>query len=230
VNGIDQVQWDPDKDTFITQQYDRGNFATAKIRNKVQLQKEFLLEAREDAPLFGFVGRLTQQKGLELILGAVQDMVRMPAQFVFLGIGDPKTEAALKRVAADYPEKFAVHLGFNEPLGHQIYAGSDFFLMPSEFEPCGLSQMVSLRYGTIPVVHRTGGLVDTIHPYSAFNRKGTGFVFARFDQKSFLHALQQALAAYADPESMTRLRRNAFDADFSWERSARQYQELYRCV
>ena len=230
LNGIDQQQWDPDKDRHIAQKYNRRDYSGAKARNKSQLQKLLLLEAREDVPLFGFVGRVTQQKGMALILGSAKELIQMPAQFVFLGLGEERFTKELEDITKSYPEKFAARLEFNEPLGHQIYAGSDYFLMPSEFEPCGLSQMISLRYGTVPIVYKTGGLADTVKSFSALHRDGNGFVFTRYDQKSFLAAVKKALAAYADGVSRQRLCQNAFASDFSWERSARQYQELYRCA
>jgi starch synthase len=230
LNGIDYNLWDPGKDGHIAQPYNQEDAAPAKARNKAQIQKELFLEMRADFPLFGFVGRLTRQKGMGLILPSVRDMISMPAQFVFLGIGDKQYENELKELAVRCPEKVAVRFEFNEPLGHQIYAGSDFFLMPSEFEPCGLSQMIALRYGTIPVAYKTGGLADTVKHYSKWQRSGNGFVFTHYDPKSFIGAVKKALAAYADRETMERLRHNAFTSDFSWERSARQYEELYRCV
>ena len=230
LNGIDRAQWDPDNDGHIARKYNRHDYIAAKARNKVQLQKLLSLEAREDVTLFGFVGRLTQQKGMALILESVHELLKMPAQFVFLGIGEERFTKELEEVTRRYPEKFAARLEFNEPLSREIYAGSDCFLMPSEFEPCGLSQMISLRYGTVPLVYKTGGLADSVKHYGALHHDGNGFVFTHYDKKSFLDAVKKALAAYAHRETWRRLCQNAFASDFSWERSARKYLELYQCA
>jgi starch synthase len=162
------------------------------------------------------------------VVRAWYDLVQRPLRMVVLGTGEPDVQDGFRALAAQAPDRFAVRLAYDEALAHKIEAGADMFLMPSRFEPCGLTQMYSLRYGTVPVVRATGGLVDTVEPWDPATRKGTGFRFDYPDGTGMMWALDQALAAYQDRESWTRLMKNGMAKDFSWTRSAREYVELYR--
>ncbi|MCK5014639.1 MAG: glycogen synthase GlgA [Candidatus Omnitrophica bacterium] len=230
LNGLDHDVWNPRTDSFIAAKYSADDFSDAKLTNKMQLQKELYLDARDDVPLFGFVGRLSHQKGLDLVIDTIKDLVKMDVQMVFLGLGNGHYQEKLKQAAALYSENIAVRFDFNEPLGHQIYAGSDLFLMPSQFEPCGLSQMISLYYGTIPVVFKTGGLADTVKPFGLLNKDGNGFVFTDYSNAGFLKIVQKAVKVFSNDKEFHRLRGNALRRDFSWEKSARVYQEVYNNV
>jgi starch synthase len=228
LNGIDDKIWNPQTDGFIAQKYSQDNFKEAKSINKTQLQKELHLEVNEDIPLFGFVGRLSKQKGMDLILEAMEGLINMNVQMVFLGKGEDRYQNQLSRLAARYSEKISASFDFNEPLGHRIYAGSDFFLMPSEYEPCGLSQMISLTYGTIPIVSHTGGLVDTVKPFNFINRDGNGFVFNQHTPAALMDEIKKTLNVYQHKDQFDRLRVNTFCSEFSWDKSAQKYQEIYR--
>ena len=224
LNGLDYGIWDPQKDPWIDPPFSAQN-GQGKLENKRRLQKEFKLPQREDVPLFSFVGRLSQQKGIELIADAMKTLVEMDLQIAILGTGEEKYHRRLQDFAQRYPQKFGVHLTFNDPLAHRVYAGSDLFLMPSVFEPCGLSQMISLRYGTIPIVYKTGGLADTITP---FDQDGNGFIFTSYTPTAFLNTLKQAMDVYRDNVRFKKLMGKAFAANFSWEESAKKYLQLYQ--
>jgi starch synthase len=230
LNGLDYRIWDPAVDENIARKYSAKDFNDAKLVNKSHLQKELGLKVSNDAPLFGFIGRLSHQKGIDLILDHIDALVQMGVQIAFLGMGDKQYQGALDQKALQYSENIALCPDFNEPLGHRVYAGSDFFLMPSRFEPCGLSQMISLCYGTIPVVFRTGGLVDTVKPYGLFAKNGNGLMFSRYDQTGFLKVIKKAVKIFQLKAQLKHLRQNAFRSRFTWEKSARQYREIYRCA
>jgi starch synthase len=223
LNGLDYNIWDPRRDRNITINYTADNFQP-KADNKTALQKKFQLPTRSDVPVLSFVNRLSYQKGIDLLNQAMPTLMKLDAQFVFLGIGEEKYHRMLKSWAKEYPQKIAVKLAFDEELAHQVYAGSDFFLMPSIYEPCGLSQMISLRYGTIPVVYRVGGLADTIVPH---DQGGNGFVFAQYNPDAFCDIIKKAVTCYGDKEGFKKIIAQAFKANFSWEDSARQYVGLY---
>ncbi len=223
LNGLDNTVWNPQSDKLIAHRYSAQDIA-GKYKNKAELQKQCKLPIRSDVPLFGFVGRLSYQKGIDLISEGMPTIARMDLQMVFLGVGDDKNHEIVKNMASRYPKKIAACLEFNEKLGHQIYAGSDIFLMPSVYEPCGLSQMISLRYGTVPLVHKTGGLKDTV---TAYDRGGNGFVFTEYTPDAFVAAVKQAVDVYHDKSGFKRLVQKAFECHFSQTDSARQYRELY---
>lgn len=223
LNGLDYETWDPENDKLIPHRYSAKK-AAGKHKNKARLQKDCNLPARVEVPLFGFVGRLSHQKGIDLIHEAVERIAKMDLQMILLGVGDERNQKILTDMAARYPEKISVHLEFNEKLGHEIYAGSDIFLMPSVYEPCGLSQMISLRYGTIPLVHKTGGLADTIIPYP---EDGNGFVFTEYTRDAFIRAVQEAVDVYHDKPRFAGLIQRAFECEFPWRDSAKQYLGLY---
>jgi len=230
LNGLDHTIWNPAADEFIAEKYSADDFDDAKLANKMQLQKELRLEVRDDIPLFGFVGRLSHQKGLDLVFETLDDLLKMDVQMVFLGVGDGQYQKKLEEIAGLYPDNIAVCFEFNEPLGHKIYAGSDLFLMPSRFEPCGLSQMISLRYGTIPVAFKTGGLADTITPFGLWRTYGNGFVFTKYTAGDFLNTVKKAVKVFRNEKRFHRLRTNAFDSEFSWKHSANQYRDIYQCL
>ena len=230
VNGIDHNIWDPSSDPFLEHTYDAGSLEH-KAGNKSQLQQTLGLAPRGDVPLLGFVGRLVEQKGLELILPVLEQMLALPAQLVVLGTGESGYEQRLQEMAAAQPDSMAVVLAYNESLAHNIEAAADIFLMPSLFEPCGLNQLYSLRYGTLPVVREVGGLADTVVDVNAqtlAESTATGFVFRQPDPAALLGAVQRAAETWHDEATWRQLQRNAMGQDFSWQHSANRYLELYR--
>jgi starch synthase len=229
LNGIDTRVWDPATDTMLVQNYDRDSL-DAKVINKLALLQELGLDAADELPLFGFVGRLAEQKGLDLLLPVLDELLQTPARVVVLGTGDARLEQALVALAERHPGSLAVILAYNETLAHRIEAAADVFLMPSLFEPCGLNQMYSLRYGTLPLVRTVGGLVDTVTHASAANLaagSATGFVFVEPDSQALWGALQCALQLWPDRDAWRQMQRTAMAQDFSWQRSARSYLSLY---
>ena len=198
VNGIDTVGNDPSADPHIAENYDARNFETKKPICKAQLQKECGLPEREDVALVGLVSRLVEHKGLEIISQAIDEMMKLDIQFVILGTGDEKYENMLRDAAAKYPEKISLNLCFSQSMASKIYAGSDIYLMPSKSEPCGLSQLLAMHYGSVPIVHETGGLKDTVVPFNCMTGEGLGFTFQSFTQYDMLDALNRALDVYTN--------------------------------
>lgn len=230
LNGVDYSIWDPAIDPLLPHHYSAEKMS-GKAENKRVLQRRLQLPEKPDTPLLGLVSRFAEQKGIDLVLEAAPELLRQGAQLVLLGSGDGALERAARTLAKKHPQKVAVHIGYDEGLAHLIEAGADLFLMPSRFEPCGLNQLYSLRYGTLPVVRRTGGLADTvIHTdrQSLADGTATGFVFEHPTADGLIWAVKQALACYAKPACRTRVMSNAMAQDFSWDRSARQYQQIYR--
>jgi len=219
LNGLDYAIWDPDKDTFITQNYSYLSIEN-KIYNKLALQKLCRLPVNAEVPVLGIVSRLAEPKGFDIIAEDLSQIVKLGAQLVILGTGDKKYHQILEAAAKKYPHAISSNLKFDDPLAHKIYAGSDIFLMPSSYEPCGLGQLISLRYGTIPLVFKTGGLADTIN-------KENGFTFTKYTAADFLKTIQQALAAYKDKKKWGILVSNAMKSNFSWAASAKKYSQLY---
>jgi len=230
LNGLDYCIWDPSTDEGIAKKYTTTDFTEAKLTNKIQLQKELGLKVSGDIPLFGFVGRLSHQKGIDLLLDISAELVQMNIQLVFLGTGDKQYQSALNQLASQYSENISVCFDFNESLGHRIYAGSDFFLMPSRFEPCGLSQMISICYGSIPIVFQTGGLADTIKPFGLFAQNGNGLMFSKYRKADLLNEIKKAIKIFQQKDKFKKFRLNAFQSRFTWEQSANHYQEIYRCA
>ncbi len=220
LNGIDTDTWDPARDSHIASPYDADRLE-AKRPNKAALQRELGLEERDDAPLLGFVGRLVEQKGADLVIAIAPDIVRAGAQLAVLGTGERGLEQALAGLAASYAGAIAARLDFSEPLAHRIEAGADLFLMPSRFEPCGLNQLYSMRYGTPPIVRRTGGLADSV-------TEATGFPFDEPTPQGLLEAVNRALAVWREPGRCVQLQRVGMARDSGWERAAREYLQLYR--
>lgn len=226
LNGLDYDEFNPSKDEKIYVNYD-VNSLDKKRENKYRLQKELGL-SMGDIPLIGIITRLASQKGLDLIAAIIDQIIGLGIQFVLLGTGEDYYEKLFADVKMRYPQQTSINLGFDAVLAQKIYAGSDIFLMPSRFEPCGLGQLISLRYGTIPVVRRTGGLEDTIKNYDPETGYGNGFDFVEYVPDSLLEALNRAVTLYrTNPKAWRKLVRSAMNMDFSWNRSAIKYLELY---
>ena len=226
LNGIDTDLWDPSKDSRIVKNYgisDREGKKTCKAR----LQKDCGFEVNDDIPLFGMVTRLAEQKGLELVAEMIDTLVKKPAQFVLLGDGDGVYRTAFRNIALRHPKSAAAWIGFDSVKAHSVYAGSDFFLMPSYFEPCGLGQMIAMRYGSLPVVRRVGGLADTVIDAVLHPERGNGFVFVEKTPEKLMSAVNHALAAFKDKTRLNAIRKTAMKVDFSWDRSAEEYMKLY---
>ena len=229
LNGIDTDSWDPESDPYIAKYYNSARLPV-KLENKRALQNRLGLQAADEVPLIGSVGRFTHQKGVDLILQCAQALLKLPAQLAVLGSGDADLQEAFQQLARANPGKVGVQIGYDESLAHQIEAGADIFLMPSRFEPCGLNQMYSQRYGTPPVVHATGGLVDSVvdcTPATVADKSATGFLFSPMSAEALLTGVGRALAAYRDKKLWRQLQKNGMARDFSWDASARLYLELY---
>jgi starch synthase len=227
LNGADYMEWNPEHDAHIAQRYSLHDLR-GKAVCKADLQATVGLPVDTGLPLIGIVSRLADQKGFDLIAAAAPALMQRPLQMVVLGAGDARYQNLLQELARLHPERLSVQIAFDETLAHKIEAGSDMFLMPSRYEPCGLNQLYSLRYGTPPVVHATGGLEDTIEDVDADAVRGTGFKFGPYTTGALLGALDRALDAYRRPDLWTAIMRNAMRADFSWDRSAAAYIELYQ--
>jgi starch synthase len=231
LNGIDTQAWNPATDPLITSTYDVTTFEERRPANKYQLQVDSGLDPRPDVPLVGVVSRLVAQKGFDLALPALRRMlVDTDFQFVLLGNGDPDLDYQFWRLGKDFPWRARVYQGFNAAIAQRIYAGSDIFLMPSHFEPCGIGQMLAMRYGSLPLVRETGGLADTVENYDGGDGdSGTGFVFNWETPEAVAGTLRWALDTYrARPDAWKRMQRRAMQKDLSWDVSAQQYMALYQ--
>ncbi len=226
LNGIDYEIWNPSTDEFLSSSFDITNISRkAKIKQK--LYTELNLKD-SDCPLAGVITRLAQQKGIDLIIEAIEPMVNLGINIIILGKGDTKYEKQLLELNTKFPESLSVILAFDEPLAHRIYAGADFFLIPSQYEPCGLTQMIALRYGSIPIGFKTGGLKDTIRDISENPDTGNGFLFNEYNSKAFLAKIQQAVTLFQNKRKWNKIVRQGMQEDFSWTKSAKQYWELYQ--
>lgn len=229
VNGIDDQTFDPASDKLIPHHYTVRTVRSGKTKNKLALQRELGLAEDENVMLFGIVSRLTEQKGIDLITRILPELMASRAQLVLLGTGEPRYENVFRSAAQAYPGRLSANFTYSEELSHRIYAASDAFLMPSLFEPCGLSQLIALRYGALPIVRETGGLKDTVVPYNRFTGEGTGFSFLFYDSGVLLEIVRSALKTYYENRrGYTLLQRRAMEQDFSWQTSAGQYEEMYR--
>lgn len=229
LNGIDYGVYDPYNDPNLVMPFD--NLGLAKQENKKHLQAIMNLPVQEDIPVLGMVSRLADQKGLDLLAHVMEEILAEEVQMVILGTGEKRYEEMLSYFVSKYPEKLALHLEFSDKLAHQIYAGADLFLMPSRFEPCGIAQMIAMRYGTLPIVRETGGLKDTVLPYSELSGTGNGFSFSNYNAHEFLFTVQKALKIYRSAGQVwAGLRQRAMERDFSWEGSARAYSEIYESL
>lgn len=230
VNGLDYDEFNPESDPFIPTGYNAYTL-DRRIINKLALQKRMGFAQNAEMPLIGMVSRLDEQKGLDIVADSFSSLFNTTeARMVILGRGREQYHSLLKHASRKYPERLAVFIGFDEPLAHLIYAGCDMFLMPSRFEPCGLGQLIAMRYGAVPVVRHTGGLVDTVQDLSQDLSEGNGFVFHNYDAKAMLTAIQRALDCYKNREAWQRLMRRIMALDFSWQASAKKYESLYRKV
>lgn len=233
LNGADYAVWDPRQDAFLAHRYDGAAAGPGKARNKAALQQELGLPQNPTAPLLVVVSRLSDQKGMDLLLAAMPAIIAQGAQLALLGSGQHALEEALLAMAHAKPEQVAMRVGYSEELAHRLQAGGDILLMPSRFEPCGLAQIYALRYGTLPVVHRTGGLADTVvdASYDALTQgTATGFHFESPQASAFQWAIERAIGLYRHPEQWARLRANAMRQDFDWGHSALRYQALYQSL
>ncbi|MBS0204551.1 MAG: glycogen synthase GlgA [Planctomycetes bacterium] len=229
LNGVDTEIWNPATDPHIAQKYSADDL-DGKAVCKAAIQKQLGLPVRADVPLFGSISRMTSQKGFSLIGQCADVLLDQDVQLIFLGSGDPRYEALMSQLAADHPDRVSTTIGYNEPLSHQIEAGCDVFLMPSEFEPCGLNQMYSLIYGTVPIVRAVGGLADSVIDASDINRiNGTanGFTFTDFRGDALFWNISRARSLFADKAAWRRLQLNGMRRDWSWKRSAAEYVRIY---
>jgi starch synthase len=229
LNGIDTEAWDPARDAHLPARYDARDL-TGKRTCKRALLAHYGLPAGDDAlkrPVVAMISRMTDQKGLELIAALAGDLPDLGASFIVMGEGEPRYREMWQRLAADFPTRFAVEAGYDESRAHLIQAGADIFMMPSRFEPCGLTQMYSQRYGTVPVVHATGGLLDTVEPIDEASRTGTGFLFESYTPSGLAGALRSAIEAYGHEALWHGLQANGMKKDFSWQTSAERYARLY---
>lgn len=228
VNGIDYDVFNPETDKCITRNYNAKTFRKEKVKNKIQLQKDLGLNEDPNAMLIGIVSRLTDQKGFDLIAYVMDELCQDAVQIVVLGTGEERYENMFRHFDWKYHGKVSAQIYYDEPLSHRIYAASDAFLMPSLFEPCGLSQLMSLRYGTLPIVRETGGLKDTVQPYNEFEGTGTGFSFTNYNAHEMLATVRNAERVYYDNKrEWNKMVDRAMAADFSWSHSAKQYEEMY---
>jgi starch synthase len=227
LNGVDYDEWDPRVDRHIAQPYSAADLS-GKAAGKADLLRTFGLPEFPDLPLVGVTSRLVWQKGFDIVAGAWWDFWHRPLRMAVLGTGDHGVQEGLRYLQQRDPDRFSVRFAYDEGLAHKIMGGCDVFLMPSRSEPCGLTQMYALRYGTVPVVRSTGGLVDTVEPFDARRGTGTGFRFDSPDGTGLMWALDQALATWKDRRAWTALQRRGMERDFSWDRSAREYVKLYR--
>jgi starch synthase len=226
VNGLDYKEYDPMKDPNLTYPYRSAK--TKKQKNKLELQEQLGLPVREDVPMLAIVTRFVEQKGLDLVRYIFDELIQEDVQVVILGTGDEEYERFFKHEAERHPEKVSTHITFNEGFARRIYAASDMFLMPSRFEPCGIGQLIALRYASAPIVRETGGLVDTVTSFNEEELLGNGFSFANYNAHDFLFTIRRALTVYQDPTLWAALIRNMTKTDSSWNKSAKEYVVLYK--
>jgi starch synthase len=225
LNGIDEDIYNPETDLNLAKNYSTTTLFD-KEENKRSIQQKFGLP-QSDVPLIAMITRLTKQKGLELVQAVFHEILSENIQMIVLGTGDPEFEQFFREMEGMYGEKFKAYIGFNEELAHQLYAGADLFLMPSKFEPCGLGQLIALKYGTVPIVRETGGLNDTVQPYNEFSGEGNGFSFTKFNAHDMLYTIRRAIYFYQDQEIWDQLITSAMEMKYSWAQSAFKYNQLY---
>ena len=229
INGIDADQWNPKTDPNISEHYDISTLNKKRL-NKTALQNKLSLPVDNNIPVFALISRLVEQKGIDLLLECLPEMLTLPLQFVLLGSGEKRFEQQLSLFAETYPDKIAITIGYDEALAHLLEAGADIFLMPSRFEPCGLNQLYSQRYGTVPIVRKTGGLADTVVdalPETLSNNTATGFVFNEATSGTLMETIKRALIVYSQPETWKQLQTSGMQKDYSWIKSAKEYMALY---
>lgn len=229
LNGVDDQVWNPATDNYIAKTYKHGKMQ-GKKKDKQALQAEFGLTETESAPLLVMVTRLVEQKGADLVINAAEELINRGVQLAVLGTGAPHFEETLRQLAAKYPQQIGVKIAYNEAISHQMVAGGDVILVPSRFEPCGLTQLYGLKYGTLPLVRATGGLADTVvdtTPETQKQKTATGFVFQFADVQGFLYAVDQMLSVWQKPRQWSLIRSTAMSQDFSWQKAAKSYFALY---
>lgn len=229
VNGIDMKVWNPEKDKHLPKKYNAKNLENKEI-NKKELAEKFGFEYNEKVPIVGLISRLYDSKGLDLVQKAFPQLMKLNIQMVLLGTGDYKYHSFFDKMSQKHSDKFAAYLGFNDDLAHLIEAGSDIFLMPSKYEPCGLNQMYSLTYGTVPVVRETGGLADTVDRYNEKTGEGNGFMFKKYNVTDMMKELKRALKVYNDTKSWQKIMKAGMKSDFTWNSSAKKYVDLYKTI
>lgn len=229
INGIDTHLWNPDKDKHLPKKFSYKTIED-KLENKRVLAEKFGLNFSETTPIIGIISRLFDSKGFDLITEAFPEMMKMNVQMVLLGNGDRKYHNFFEKAGRKYPDKFASYLGFNDDLAHLIEGGADMLLMPSHYEPCGLNQMYSLVYGTVPIVRETGGLADTVIKYNEKTGEGNGFMFKQYESAAMLKEISRALKVFEDKKTWTKIQKNGMKCDFSWIASAKKYIELYKTI
>lgn len=229
INGIDNKVWNPDKDKHLVKKYNLKNIESKKI-NTQALAERFGLEYSEDVPVIGIISRLYDSKGIDLVQKAFTQLMKMNIQLILLGTGENKYHSFFNKMSFKYKNKFASYLGFNDELAHLIEGGADIFLMPSKYEPCGLNQMYSLKYGTVPVVRETGGLADTVIQYNKKTGDGNGFLFVNYSVKDFISEIKKAVKLFDDKKEWIKLMRAGMKSDFSWNLSAKKYIDLYKTI
>ena len=227
LNGIDINAWDPQTDPNLPQNFNADDLAGKKVCKEILCEQTGISKKNRDYPLLGMISRLATQKGFDLLEEILQDLMKMPVNLVILGTGDAAIEENIRDMEKLYPDRLKLNSKFDEQMAHLIEAGADIFLMPSRYEPCGLNQMYSLRYGTIPVVHATGGLHDSVVDALEYPDSGTGFKFYEYKPEAILEAIRSALELYEDGSKWAQIQKRAMAQDFSWDRSARQYIEVY---
>ena len=229
LNGIDEQTYNPQTDESLFVPYARSQ--KKKGENKAKLQEYLGLPMKDHVPIIAMITRLVDQKGIDLIMGVIHDILQMDIQFIILGTGDSEYENKLKEIAYQYPDKMRAIIDFNEDLSRKIYAGADMFLIPSKFEPCGLTQMISMRYGTIPIVRETGGLKDSVQYYNNVSGEGNGFSFKTYNAHDMLFTIQKAVGMYYDqPDQWKHLMDNAFNTHYDWRLAADIYEYWYKKI
>ena len=230
LNGADYSLWDPARDSHIRQNYSPGRMEGKPVCKKALIEEMGMDPGLSERPILGMINRIDKQKGLDLLLKVLDDLFKLDLGLIILGSGDDEIRKALERKTQTYHGRFGLSIGFDEPLAHRIMAGADLFLIPSRYEPCGLTQMYALKYGTIPLVRATGGLDDSIVPFDPLTKKGNGFKFVPYDPKAFLKTIREAVRLFADNKTWKKLMAKGMQADFSWDRSAQKYLDLYQTL
>ena len=229
VNGIDYDVYNPEKDKHLEKAYNIKNFRKNKVANKLALQKELGLPVDKSQFVLGIISRLTDQKGLDLVDAVMNEICQDGVQFVVLGTGDQRYEDMFRYYQGIHPAKVSANIYFSDALSHKMYGGCDAILVPSRFEPCGLTQLMALRYGSLPIVRETGGLKDTVIPYDEYNQSGTGFSFANYDAQELLNTINYAKEVfYNHKKEWEAMQVRAMEQDYSWNTSAKRYEDLYR--
>jgi starch synthase len=231
LNGVDYTEWHPEVDRFLPFSYSKKDL-TGKTKNKKFLLEHFNMPFDENVPLIGMISRLVQQKGFDIFAGALEDLLKLDAQFMILGSGEDRYESLFRIVSQRFPHKIGAYIGFNNELSHLIEAGADMFLMPSRYEPCGLNQIYSLKYGTVPIVRKTGGLADTVKDWDEEKHHGfdhgNGFSFYDYTSFALYSSVERAVNVFRHKDIWKKIQLNGMNLDFSWEKSAEKYMELYK--